>query len=183
MHSADIIMKPIGIIHTPFKTVSDNVPVQGRLLPGTEGRVEIFPEFRDACRDLPGFSHIFLIYYLNVSTEERVITKPFMDTVPRGIFSTRSPHRPNHIGLSLVKLVDVEPGILTVCDVDMVDGTPLLDIKPYNPQFDALRQDEALKTGWMRNISNGKFDRGTMRTGSLDEWLQIHRHKDVKYSR
>jgi len=178
MPFSEFIMKAVGIIHTPFKNVSDNVPVQGRLRPGIEGRVEIFPEYRDACRDLHGFYHLFLVYNLGLSTEERLMTKPYMDTIPRGIFSTRSPHRPNHIGLSLVTLVNVEPGMLVVRDVDMLDGTPLLDIKPYNPLFDALREGEALKTGWMRNISAGSNDRGILVTRSKDEWLQVDRHTD-----
>ncbi len=172
MRSTEIIMKPIGIIHTPFKTVSDNIPVQGQLHPGSEGTIKLFPEYRDACRDLEGFSHLFLLYYLHISEEERTITKPYMDTVPRGVFSTRSPHRPNHIGLTLVRLVSIEPGILNVVDVDMVDGTPLLDIKPYNPRFDSAKTGEELKTGWMGKAIDDSMKRGSTRTGSTEEWLQ-----------
>jgi tRNA-Thr(GGU) m(6)t(6)A37 methyltransferase TsaA len=172
MHSDDIIMKPVGIINTPFKTVSDNIPVQGRLHPGSEGIIELFSDYREACRDLEGFSHIFLLYYLHVSKEKRTITRPYMDTVTRGVFSTRSPHRPNHIGLSLVKLVSVDEGRLKVRDVDMVDGTPLLDIKPYNPRFDSAKTDEDLRTGWMGNAIDDSIKRGATKTGSNDEWLQ-----------
>ena len=164
-------MKPIGIIHTPYRQVSDNVPVQGRLHPGTVGQVKLFEEYRDACRDLEGFSHVFLLYHLHASTEERTITRPYMDTVERGVFSTRSPHRPNHIGLSLVTLVAVENGELAVRDVDMLDGTPLLDIKPYNPLFDAPPKGEEVRTGWMRDISPDGVREGITRTCSHEEWL------------
>lgn len=172
MPYSDIEIKPIGVIYTPYRSVADGVPVQGRLHPGAEGIIEIFDEYRDACRDLGGFSHIFLLYHLHECTKARTITKPYMDTVPRGIFSTRSPHRPNHIGLSLVRLINVSPGRLTVCDVDMIDGTPLLDIKPFNPRFDALRGDEKVRTGWMANIPPEMSGRRTTKTRSRDEWIQ-----------
>lgn len=172
MSSADIIMSPIGIIHTPFNTVSDNIPVQGRLHPGAEGYIELVDEYREASRDLEGFSHIFLLYHLHISKEERTITKPYMDAVPRGVFSTRSPHRPNHIGLSLVKIVSVRAGRLNVCDVDMVDGTPLLDIKPYNPFFDAPAEGETVRTGWMKTVPDGNSGNTTTKTRSHEEWLQ-----------
>ena len=172
MGSADIIMKQIGVIHTAFKDVSDNIPIQGRLHPGVEGYIELMDAYCDASRDLEGFSHIFLLYHLHVSNEERTITKPYMDTEQRGVFSTRSPHRPNHIGLSFVKLVSVKSGRLVVCDVDMVDGTPLLDIKPYNPRFDAPSKDDAVRTGWMEFISTGNTDKATTKTRSHEEWLQ-----------
>ncbi len=172
MGSSDIIIKPIGTIHTPFKSVSDNIPVQGRLHPGAEGYIELIDEYRDASRDLEGFSHIFLLYHLHISKEERTVTKPYMDTEQRGVFSTRSPHRPNHIGLSLVTLIGVTEGRLTVRDVDMLDGTPLLDIKPYNPRFDAPPDDEEIRTGWMETISTGNSGRVTTKTRSHEEWLQ-----------
>jgi tRNA-Thr(GGU) m(6)t(6)A37 methyltransferase TsaA len=172
MRSDDIIMSPIGIIHTPFKTVSDNIPVQGRLHPGTEGFVEIFDEFCDASRDLEGFSHLFLLFYMHLSSEERTITKPYMDQEPRGVFSTRSPHRPNHIGMSLVRLVSIESGRLNIYDVDMIDGTPLLDIKPYNPRFDAPDKGEIVRTGWMKAVPNGDSGNTMTRTRSVEEWLQ-----------
>lgn len=175
MRSSDIVMKPIGIIHTPFKTVSDNIPVQGRLHPGAEGHIEIYDDYREALRDLEGFSHIFLLYHLHISEEERTITKPYMDMVPRGVFSTRSPHRPNHIGLTLVRLISVEPKRLNVADMDMVDGTPLLDIKPYNPRFDSAKTDEELRTGWMGKAIDDSMKRGSTRTGSNEEWLQKSR--------
>jgi len=172
MPFTEIIMKPIGILHTQYRRVSDNIPIQGRLHPGAEGTIELFPEYRDACRDLEEFSHIFLLYHFHISGEERLITKPYMDTVPRGVFATRSPHRPNHIGLSLVRLVSIDQGILAVRDLDIVDGTPLLDIKPYIPRFDTISADEKVRIGWMENISNGTIERKTTRTRSHEEWLQ-----------
>ncbi|MBN1497938.1 MAG: tRNA (N6-threonylcarbamoyladenosine(37)-N6)-methyltransferase TrmO [Spirochaetes bacterium] len=172
MSFPEIVMKPIGIIHTPFKRVSDGIPIQGRLHPGAEGHIDLFDEYRDAGRDLDGFSHLFLLFYMHVSTVERMITKPYMDTVTRGVLSTRSPHRPNHLGLTLVRLIGIEAGSLTIRDVDMVDGTPLLDIKPYNPLFDAASKGEEVKTGWMKKISLDDSVRGTTKTRSHEEWLQ-----------
>lgn len=172
MRFDDIIMSPIGIIHTPFKNVSDNIPVQGRLHPGAEGYIELIDEYRDASRDLEGFSHVFLLYYLHFSREERTITKPYMDTEPRGVLATRSPHRPNHIGLSLVRLTGVRAGRLDVCDLDMLDETPLLDIKPYNPRFDAPLKGDEVRTGWMKPIPEGGSGSVTTRTRSHEEWLQ-----------
>jgi tRNA-Thr(GGU) m(6)t(6)A37 methyltransferase TsaA len=172
MPCPDITIKPIGIIHTPYKQVSDHIPIQGRLHPGSEGYIELFHDYYVACRDIEGFSHLYLLYHFHLSAEERMVTKPYLDSETRGVFSTKSPHRPNHIGLSLVKLVSVAPGRLTVRDVDMIDGTPLLDIKPYIPRFDAVAAGEKVRTGWMQNIPAGNFERGATRTSSHKEWLQ-----------
>lgn len=174
MNYPEISLKPIGIIHTPFKSVSDNIPIQGRLHPGSDGHVELFHEYVDGCRDLEGFSHIFLLYHFHIAREERLTTKPYMDTMPRGVFSTRSPHRPNHVGLSLVRLVGIDRGILSIRDLDMLDGTPLLDIKPYSPRFDATSADEMVRIGWMEKISGGSIGPETTRTRSHKEWLQGH---------
>ncbi len=174
MNYTEISLKPIGIIHTPFKRVSDSIPIQGRLHPGSEGHIELFQEYWDGCRDLEGFSHIFLLYHFHIAGEERLITKPYMDTVPRGVFSTRSPHRPNHIGLSLVRLAGIDRGILSIRDLDMLDGTPLLDIKPYSPRFDAASADDKVRTGWMESITIGANGPETTRTRSHSEWLQEH---------
>ncbi len=168
----DLKIKPIGIIRTPFRDVSENIPVQGRLHPGVPGRIELLPGYQDACRDLDGFSHIFLLYYFHLSTEERTITRPYLDTEPRGVFSTRSPHRPNHIGLSLVSLIGVSPEALAVSGVDMVDGSPLLDIKPYNPRFDATAGGEDIRTGWMQKLPAGTFSGESSFVRSREGWSQ-----------
>jgi tRNA-Thr(GGU) m(6)t(6)A37 methyltransferase TsaA len=168
----DIILEPIGIIHTPFKLVSDSIPIQGRLIPGTRGHIHLFHHYIEGCRDIEGFSHVYLIYQFHASTEERLATKPYLDSANRGIFSTRSPHRPNHIGLSIVRLIRADQGILTVEDVDMLDSTPLLDIKPYIPSFDAVIDRKTVRTGWMDRLDPEAVKNGTTKTGSYKEWLQ-----------
>jgi tRNA-Thr(GGU) m(6)t(6)A37 methyltransferase TsaA len=126
---------------------------------GVPGKVEIFPKYQAGLKDIDGFSHIILIYFFHKSTGYKLETTPFMDTVKRGLFSTRAPKRPNPIGLSVVKLDRVEDGILHVLNVDVLDGTPLLDIKPYVPEFDS--QEEVI-TGWLektkKGVSNKKSD-------------------------
>ena len=136
--------QPIGIIHTPYTDLA-GMPIQPVGAAGVEGTVEVFAEYRDGLRDLEGFSHIILLYHLHCSKGFKLHVTPFLDTESRGLFATRAPKRPNPIGLSVVKLRKVEGGVLSVENVDMLDGTPLLDIKPYIPAFDAQRQ---VRTGW-----------------------------------
>ena len=144
-----IVYSPIGIVHSPFKE-QKGTPIQSAYAQGTEGTVEIFPEYADGLKDIEGFSHIFLIFHFHLSGKASLTAKPFMDDKPHGIFSIRGPNRPNPIGISIVRLVGVEKNILHVEDLDIVDGTPLLDIKPYVPEFDTR---EAVKTGWLeKNI-------------------------------
>jgi len=153
-----IEFEPIGVIHSPFKEL-EGMPIQPTGAVGTPGQVEVFPKYRAGLKDVEGFSHIILIYYFHKSTGYKLETTPFMDTVSRGLFSTRAPRRPNAIGLSVVKLDRVENGILHIMNVDVLDGTPLLDIKPYVPKFDS-RED--VRTGWLEktkdNVSNKKSD-------------------------
>ncbi len=175
MRSTEILLKPIGIVHTPYRDVTDGVPIQGRLAPRSEGRVEVFPEYRDACRDLEGFSHVILVYHFHRSTTERLVAKPYMDTEVRGVFSIRSPHRPNHIGITLVELLKCSEGVLEVRGVDMIEGTPILDIKPYNPVFDSPDPEAEIRIGWMSKYMNGESDPRTLHTRSRGEWL--HREK------
>jgi tRNA (adenine37-N6)-methyltransferase len=145
----DIKFKPIGIIHSPFKTVQ-GTPIQPTAAKGIEGIIKIFPEYAEGLKDIEGFSHIILIFHLHLSGKTSLRVKPFMDNQPRGLFATRAPSRPNPIGLSIVRLVNVEERTLHIKDVDIVDGTPLLDIKPYVPGFDS-RED--IKIGWLeKNI-------------------------------
>jgi len=171
MHSIEILLKSVGRIRTPYRDAADNVPIQGRLAPRSEGTVEVFPEYREACRDLIGFSHVILIYYFHASTIERLAARPYMDAEVRGVFSIRSPHRPNHIGITLVELLGNAGGVLQVRGVDMIDGTPLLDIKPYNPVFDAPGPEDRIRIGWMSKYKSGEAVPRTLRTGSRSEWL------------
>lgn len=138
-------IRSIGIIHTPFKKL-DGMPIQPTGAVGVKGEVEVFEEFRAGLKDLEGFSHIILIYQFHCSREYKLEVIPFMDTQPRGLFSTRAPKRPNPIGISTVRLDRIVNGVLHVRNIDILDGTPLLDIKPYVPEFDGCNQ---CRTGWL----------------------------------
>lgn len=140
---------PIGVIHTPFQSAK-GTPIQGIASQGYEGLVELLPEFVAGLQDLAEFDRIWLIYLLDRASEVQMTVLPYMDTEQRGVFATRSPARPNHIGLSVVRLLDVEQNRLRIADVDMLDGTPLLDIKPYVPAFDSFA---ASRTGWYSDKS------------------------------
>lgn len=136
---------PIGVIHSPFKTPA-GTPIQPTAASGVKGEIEVFPEYIDGLADLAGFSHIFLLYHFHLSKKFRLRVKPFLDDKMRGLFATRAPSRPNPIGLSIVRLMGIQNNSLRIEDVDVVDGTPLLDIKPYVPQFDVRR---VRKIGWL----------------------------------
>jgi tRNA-Thr(GGU) m(6)t(6)A37 methyltransferase TsaA len=137
---------PIGTIHSPFQKL-DDMPIQPTGAAGVEGSVEVLKELQDGLADLDGFSHIILLYHFHLSDGFNLKVMPFMDSEQRGLFSTRAPKRPNSIGLSIVQLDRVESNILYVRNIDVLDNTPLLDIKPYIPEFDA--QDN-VTTGWFR---------------------------------
>ena len=136
----------IGVIHTPF-TDPANMPIQPPGARDVLGTVVIDPEYAEGLKDLDGFSHIYLLYYFHKAAAARLRVVPFMDSEERGVFATRSPLRPGRIGLSLVELVAVEGTRLTVRGIDVLDGTPLIDIKPYIPQFDCWR---TATSGWMK---------------------------------
>jgi tRNA-Thr(GGU) m(6)t(6)A37 methyltransferase TsaA len=122
----EIAMRPIGVIHSPF-TKPDNTPIQAaRSQAG--GTVEVYPAFADGLKDLEGFSHIHLLYAFHQSSGFALNVKPFLDDQDHGVFATRHPRRPNPIGMSIVRLVSLRGNLLTVEGVDMLDGTPLLDI-------------------------------------------------------
>jgi len=140
-------IKPIGIIHTPFTTLA-GMPIQPKGAAEIHGTVELFAEFQDGLKDIDGFSHLFLIYLFHQSSGYKLEVIPFLDKEPRGLFSTRAPKRPNPIGLSVVQLERVEKNILHVSNIDVLDGTPLLDIKPYVPDFDHFPD---VRTGWIGN--------------------------------
>jgi len=138
-------VKPIGVIHSPFRDAA-GTPIQPSLASGAQGHVELFPEFEDGLKDLDGFERIWLLYWFDRASKAKLKVIPYKDDTQRGLFATRAPCRPNPIGLSCVKLLGVEGCKLTVADVDILDGTPLLDIKPYSPKFDHF---EVTKSGWL----------------------------------
>jgi len=137
-------INPIGIIHSPYKQ-KIGTPIQTAFSDDGEGTVEIFTRFKRGLKDLDGFSHIILIYHFHESEGYSLLCRPFLDDVERGLFATRAPRRPNPIGLSIVRLKAIKDNILSVSSLDMLDETPLLDIKPYIPQFDS---PETRKVGW-----------------------------------
>ena len=141
----EIRYKPIGIIRSPFKE-PQGTPIQPPGAQGIGGTVEVFAEYAEGLKDVEGFSHIILIYHFHLSKRSPLKVKPYMDDEEHGVFSMRGPSRPNAIGLSVVRLVGIEENLLRIQDVDIVDGTPLLDIKPYVPKFD---NREAEKIGWL----------------------------------
>jgi tRNA-Thr(GGU) m(6)t(6)A37 methyltransferase TsaA len=152
----DGLLRPIGFIKTPFKEPR-GTPIQASAGKDVEGTIEILPEFQEGLKDLDGFSHIVLLFHLHLSKGYSLTVTPFMDDVKRGVFATRAPARPNQIGLSIVRLVRVEGNVLHIKDVDIVNGTPLLDIKPYTREFD-IRDD--IRIGWLE----GKVQKMTKTT-------------------
>jgi tRNA-Thr(GGU) m(6)t(6)A37 methyltransferase TsaA len=138
-------IRPIGIIRTPFSQAA-GMPVQPRGARGAEGTVEVLPEYADALADVDGFERLWLLYEFHRAGPVRLRVRPFMDGAERGLFATRAPCRPNAIGMSSVRLVRREGLVLHVADVDMLDGTPLVDIKPYVPDFDCF---EVTRVGWL----------------------------------
>ena len=139
-----ITYTPIGTIHSPFSEPA-GMPIQSAGAVGVRGIVRIDEKFQEGLRDLCGFSRIILLYHLHRSQGYALDVIPFLDTVPHGVFATRAPRRPNAIGLSIVRLIAVKDCELVIEDVDIVDGTPLLDIKPYVPEFDCYPDG---KSGW-----------------------------------
>ena len=139
--------RPIGIIHTPFKSRT-GTPIQPLGGIGVKAEVEIFPEFIEGLADLNGFSHLILLYHFHLSTAYKLKVKPFLDHTVHGVFATRAPARPNPIGISVVRLLRIDRQTLYVEDIDIIDRTPLLDIKPFVPDFD-LRKVERI--GWLEN--------------------------------
>ena len=138
------------MIHSPFKKPK-GTPIQPSSAKGVKGTVEIFPEYIEGLQDIDGFSHIIVLYHFHLSKKPSLQVKPFMDDKLHGIFAIRGPSRPNPIGISIVRLLRVKENVLHVQDIDIVDGTPLLDIKPYVPEFD---RKKVTKIGWLeKNIT------------------------------
>lgn len=149
----EVRYKSIGIIHSPFKHPK-GMPIQPTGAKGVAGTVEILPEYRAGLKDIEGFSHIILIYHFHLSEGYSLEVRPYMDENTHGVFATRIPGRPNSIGISVVRLVKVEGCTLRIQDVDVLDGTPLLDIKPYVPDFDVRKTEQ---TGWLSGKSSGVY--------------------------
>lgn len=158
-----IEMRPIGYVRSPIKDRNGG-PIQPEGGKDIRGEIEIEPEFSEGLKDLDGFSRIHVIFNFHRSDKYRLKVIPFLDEVERGVFSTRSPNRPNPIGMSTVILERIEENILHIRGIDMLDGTPVLDIKPYIPAIDS-HQDE--RVGWLgeregemtSKLSDGRFGR------------------------
>ena len=149
-----ITLHPIGIIHSPYKEGRD-IPIQGRFRDDVEAWIELNNEYVRGLKDLGRFSHAILLYYFHKSNKENIVGKPFLEEETHGIFAIRSPHRPNHIGLSVVKIKNIQENKVYFTQVDMIDGTPLLDIKPYVKYFDS-RED--VISGWLdKHFKNGRI--------------------------
>ena len=149
-----ITLHPIGVIHSPYKK-SKEIPIQGRFKDDVEACIELKKKYVKGLTDLEKFSHCILIYYFHKSDKETIEGTPFLEEEKHGIFAIRSPHRPNHIGYSVVKIQRIRGNTLFFTEVDMIDGTPLLDIKPYVKYFDS-RED--VVSGWLdKHFQNGKI--------------------------
>jgi len=141
----DIVYKPIGIIHSPFHKL-EGMPIQPTSDRSERGTVEIYSEYVDGLKDLDGFSHVYLLYHLHKTNAVKLQVIPFLDTELHGIFATRAPSRPNPVGLSLVEILHIDGNMIYVDRIDVLDETPLLDIKPYIPEFE---EPEAVRIGWL----------------------------------
>jgi len=154
--------RPIGIINTPFKHPK-GTPIQSVGGEDISAAIEIFPEYTDGLKDIEGFSHLILIYHMHLVKKYNLKVTPFLGHSEHGIFSMRAPVRPNPVGSSIVRLEKVEGNLLYINEIDILDGTPLLDLKPFIPIFDTRA---AVRTGWfennLKNISkiknDGRFD-------------------------
>ncbi len=145
-----ISFEPIGVIHTEFKEVED-IPIHPFSGKEAKGYIELLPKFEAALKDLEGFTHITLIYYLHKAEEYELEVTPYIDTEPHGVFATRVAARPNPIGLSTVRLENIKGNIINITELDIMDGTPLLDIKPYYKLFDNRM---TAVSGWLENIKD-----------------------------
>ena len=150
----EIKYQSIGTIHSPFKDI-EGMPIQPAGAANVQGTVEVLPELAEGLKDLEGFSHIILLYHFHRVRETKLVVIPFMDSEPHGVFATRAPKRPNPIGLAIVKLVGIEGNVLYIENVDILDGTPLIDIKPYVPEFD---RPPVERVGWLER-AKGKVRR------------------------
>ncbi len=158
----EITFQSIGTVHSPFNDIK-GMPIQPTGASGIHGTVEIYDEFVPGLLDLEGFSHIILLYHLRKVKSSALVVTPFLDSKKHGIFATRAPKRPNPIGLSIVKLNDIDGNILQIENIDILNGTPLIDIKPYLPEFDHHPAD---RLGWYEAVQ------GQVRTHRSDNRFQ-----------
>ena len=142
-----ITFQPIGIVHSPFKK-PEGTPIQSIAAKDTEAVIEVFPEFAKGLTDIEGFSHIYILFHLHLAQKKELMVVPFLDNTAHGVFATRSPGRPKSIGISVVCLDKVIDNKLYIKNIDILDGSPVLDIKPYIPQFDVFK---TTKNGWYDN--------------------------------
>ncbi|MFZ0886847.1 MAG: tRNA (N6-threonylcarbamoyladenosine(37)-N6)-methyltransferase TrmO [Candidatus Binataceae bacterium] len=160
-HMTQIRFKPIGVIRTAFREPA-GTPIQPSRAGAARGTVEVFREYADGLKDLDGFERVWLIYWLDRAPKPRLLVTPFLDDRERGLFATRAPGRPNAIGISSVRLLRVAGNKLEVAEVDILNGTPLLDIKPYVPEFDC---HSVRKSGWFDHapghgsVADNRFER------------------------
>ena len=137
-------LTPIGRIHSPFLT-KEAAPSQGAFVADASGQVEIFPEYEDGLKDIDTFSHLILIYHFDRAGKIELVRKTFLDDTPHGVFASRHPCRPNGLGLTVVRLIRRERNLLHVAGIDVLDGTPLIDVKPYIHRFDCFSE---ANDGW-----------------------------------
>lgn len=153
-----IAIQPIGVIHSPYRAHAD-IPIQGRFKPEAEGCAVLAPEYVAGLQDLSGFSHAFLLYHFHGTDRVEITAEPFLEPQHHGVFACRSPHRPNHVGLSVVAIHRIEGDSVYFGHVDIVDGTPLLDIKPYVTHFDCFPD---ARSGWVdKHFEDGQGPRAT----------------------
>lgn len=143
----NVTYSPIGIIHSSFKN-PDDTPIQAIFSNGAKGKVEVYPKYAAGLKNIGGFSHLILLYHFHLVKSYSMISKPFIGNTEKGIFSIRHPERPNPIGISIVRLDNVKENVLEISDVDVIDGTPLIDIKPLVYEFD---NRDNIKSGWINN--------------------------------
>jgi tRNA-Thr(GGU) m(6)t(6)A37 methyltransferase TsaA len=155
----EITIHPIGIVHSPYKEAKD-IPIQGRFKSEVEAWIELQGKYTPGLKDLDGFSHAIILYYFHNSQREELEAKPFLEEVKHGIFAIRSPHRPNHIGFSVVRIKTIEGNKMHFTEVDVLDGTPVLDIKPYVKYYD---QRDNVICGWLdKHFENGEIPNKTI---------------------
>jgi tRNA-Thr(GGU) m(6)t(6)A37 methyltransferase TsaA len=153
-----MIFHAIGVVRSPFSDI-EGMPIQPSAAENVDGTIELAPCYIDGLKDLDGFSHIILLYYFHASEGFSLTVAPFLDETPRGVFATRAPRRPNPIGLSIVRLTGIDGTTLHIRDVDILDGTPLLDIKPFVPAFDNREHCQAgWATGKLEHVGQTKAD-------------------------
>ena len=160
MEANKITYNTIGIVHSPHKSI-ERIPIQPIGANGIKAEIKIFEEFQEGLKDLEGFSHIIVLYHFHKSKDFKLIVKPFLDKETHGVFATHAPNRPNSIGLSVLRLIKIVRNVIHVENVDILDETPVLDIKPYVSKFDSVEEE---KNGWLeKNINKSNMQKSDKR--------------------